>query len=111
MEASEEEKLAAKFRHQDDRPSSMHLQASRIVAANYRSHETGTKADLAKCLNSFQVSALPFLILGFVSRGSLNVSGSNPCRVKAVKNLSKNSKDILCLPLAKLRQVRLICKC
>ena len=36
----------------------MHVQASRILASNYRGLETGSKADLAKCLNKFQDSQL-----------------------------------------------------
>ncbi len=40
---------------QKDRPKSLHVQASRILCANYRTIETGSKADLAKCLESFQV--------------------------------------------------------
>ena len=55
IEASEEEQNSAKFRGQNDRPKCLHVHATNIVAANYRSHETGSKADLAKCLNSFQV--------------------------------------------------------
>jgi hypothetical protein len=58
VEASEEEKLASAAQNQTERPQALHLQASRIVAANYRSHETGSKADLAKSLNSFQVRFL-----------------------------------------------------
>lgn len=60
VEASEEEKQAAAAQNQSERPQALHLQASRIVAANYRSHETGSKADLAKSLNSFQVSNLEY---------------------------------------------------
>ena len=45
---------------QKDRPHALHVQASRILCANYRSLETGSKADLAKCLESFQDSPLFF---------------------------------------------------
>ena len=45
---------------QRDRPRALHLQASRILCANYRSLETGTKADLAKCLDTFQGASFFF---------------------------------------------------
>lgn len=43
---------------QKDRPKSLHLQVSRVLAANYRSLETGSKADLAETLETFQKSSL-----------------------------------------------------
>ena len=45
---------------QRDRPNALHLQISRILAANYRSLETGSKADLARVLDQFQKSQLFF---------------------------------------------------
>lgn len=45
---------------QRDRPQSLHLQISRILAANYRSLETGSKADLARVLDQFQRNSLFF---------------------------------------------------
>ena len=36
----------------------MHVQASRILASNYRGLDTGSKADLVKCINKFQQSPL-----------------------------------------------------
>ena len=46
------------FQHskQKDRPKSLHIHASRILASNYRSLDTGTKADLSKCLDFFRKS-------------------------------------------------------
>ena len=46
------------FQHtkQKDRPKSLHIHASRVLASNYRSLETGTKADLSKCLDVFRKS-------------------------------------------------------
>ena len=46
------------FQHarQKDRPKSLHIHASRILASNYRSLDTGTKADLSKCLDVFRKS-------------------------------------------------------
>jgi len=43
---------------QRERPRAMHVQASRILASNYRGLDTGSKADLVKCLNKFQQSPL-----------------------------------------------------
>ena len=43
---------------QKDRPKSLHIQASRVLASNYRSLDTGTKADLSKCLDVFHKSSL-----------------------------------------------------
>ena len=56
------EALEAEALHdrQRDRPRALHLQASRILCANYRSLETGTKADLAKCLDTFQDASFFF---------------------------------------------------
>lgn len=56
------EALEAEALHdrQRDRPRALHLQASRILCANYRSLETGTKADLAKCLDTFQEASFFF---------------------------------------------------
>eukprot|EP00095_Tigriopus_kingsejongensis_P003689 maker-scaffold11_size778918-snap-gene-6.50 protein:Tk03689 transcript:maker-scaffold11_size778918-snap-gene-6.50-mRNA-1 annotation:"uhrf1-binding protein 1-like protein" len=45
---------------QKDRPKSLQLQVSRVLAANYRSIETGSKADLAETLDQFQKSSLYF---------------------------------------------------
>jgi hypothetical protein len=56
VEAVEE----AQHQRQRDRPRAMHVQASRILCANYRSLETGSKADLATCLESFQDASLFF---------------------------------------------------
>ena len=50
----------AMHERQRDRPRSLHVQASRIVCANYRSLETGSKADLAKCLETFQNASFFF---------------------------------------------------
>ena len=51
---------AAQHQRQKDRPRALHVQASRILCANYRSLETGSKADLAKCLESFQNASFFF---------------------------------------------------
>ena len=56
IEAVEE----ASHQRQKDRPRALHVQASRILCANYRSLETGSKADLAKCLESFQNASFFF---------------------------------------------------
>ncbi len=45
---------------QRDRPRSLQLQVSRVVAANYRSRETGSRANLAGTLDHFQRSDLFF---------------------------------------------------
>ena len=47
------------FQHskQKDRPKSLHIHASRILASNYRSLDTGTKADLSRCLDVFRKSS------------------------------------------------------
>ena len=54
------EEAAQHQRVQKDRPRALHVQASRILCANYRSLETGSKADLAKCLESFQNASFFF---------------------------------------------------
>lgn len=56
IEATEE----IQHQRQRDRPRALHVQASRILGANYRSLETGSKADLAKCLECFQETQLFF---------------------------------------------------
>ena len=48
------------LRAQKDRPRALHLQVSRILAANYRSIETGSRADLALCIDQFQKSDMFF---------------------------------------------------
>ncbi len=45
---------------QRDRPRSLHVQVSRLMAANYRSRETGSRADLATALEQCQRSDLFF---------------------------------------------------
>jgi hypothetical protein len=47
-------------RGQRDRPRALHAQISRVLASNFRSLETGSKADLASVLDRFQASSLFF---------------------------------------------------
>ncbi|XP_014232860.1 UHRF1-binding protein 1-like isoform X2 [Trichogramma pretiosum] len=48
------------YPNQKDRPKSLHLQTSRATITNVRSSERSSRADLAQCLNAFQMGQLFF---------------------------------------------------
>ncbi|XP_015124698.1 UHRF1-binding protein 1-like [Diachasma alloeum] len=48
------------YPNQRDRPKSLHLQISRVSVTNVRSTERSSRADLAECLNAFQMGQMFF---------------------------------------------------
>ncbi|XP_011309314.1 UHRF1-binding protein 1-like [Fopius arisanus] len=46
------------YPNQRDRPKSLHLQISRVSVTNVRSTERSSRADLAECLNAFQMGQM-----------------------------------------------------
>ncbi|XP_020279805.1 UHRF1-binding protein 1 isoform X2 [Pseudomyrmex gracilis] len=48
------------YPNQKDRPKSLHIQTSRASITNVRSTERSSKADLAQCLNAFQMGQMFF---------------------------------------------------
>nr|XP_034181144.1 UHRF1-binding protein 1 isoform X1 [Osmia lignaria] len=48
------------YPNQKDRPKSLHIQTSRASITNVRSTERSSRADLAQCLNSFQMGQMFF---------------------------------------------------
>lgn len=48
------------FHNQRDRPKSLNFQATRVTITNVRSLEQSSRADLAKCVDSFHMGSLFF---------------------------------------------------
>ena len=48
------------YPNQRDRPKSLHIQTSRASVTNVRSSERSSRADLAECLNGFQMAQMFF---------------------------------------------------
>jgi len=48
------------YPNQKDRPKSLHIQTSRASITNVRSTERSSRADLAQCLNAFQMGQMFF---------------------------------------------------
>lgn len=48
------------YPNQKDRPKSLHIQTSRALITNVRSVERSSRADLAQCLNTFQMGQMFF---------------------------------------------------
>ena len=48
------------YPNQKDRPKSLHIQTSRATITNVRSTERSSRADLAQCLNAFQMGQMFF---------------------------------------------------
>ncbi|XP_043268359.1 UHRF1-binding protein 1 isoform X2 [Venturia canescens] len=48
------------YPNQRDRPKSLHIQTSRVSITNVRSNERSSRADLAACLNAFQMAQMFF---------------------------------------------------
>lgn len=78
------------FQHtkQKDRPKSLHIHASRILASNYRSLDTGTKADLSKCLDVFRKSSF------YTANGFPNMPGDIPIICDAMIQHVEDEPDL-----------------
>lgn len=48
------------YPNQKDRPKSLHIQTSRASITNVRSAERSSRADLAQCVNAFQMGQMFF---------------------------------------------------
>ena len=48
------------YPNQKDRPKALHFQTSRAIITNFRATEGSSNADLAQCLNAFQMGQLFF---------------------------------------------------
>lgn len=81
------------YPNQKDRPKSLHIQTSRASITNVRSTERSSRADLAQCLNAFQMGQM-FFGAEFPSKsGDFHVvtdkflahcGGIEPCRTNAL---------------------------
>ncbi|KAK0095154.1 hypothetical protein PV326_009095 [Microctonus aethiopoides] len=57
------------YPNQRDRPKSLHIQTSRVSVTNVRTSERSSRADLAECLNAFQMGQM-FYSTGFPSKNT-----------------------------------------